>query len=158
MRIRSQLFTNFSTQIKTERMSKARSENKYENKYTFSLAEQRLYPFLKITAEEYPRVLVTRKIEADGAEYFGAFLPETGVRFLIDFLNKTFRLRNCEIEIDGQFDVPCTQFYRQRCVAPCVVSLCDQKNYNEKVELVRLFLRRERSELEKRFLRVIENY
>ncbi|HEY0659162.1 MAG TPA: hypothetical protein VGD05_11845, partial [Pyrinomonadaceae bacterium] len=59
-------------------------------KYAFSLAGQRLYPYLKITAEKYPRVLVTRIIENDGAEYFGPFLPETGVRFLIDFLNKTF--------------------------------------------------------------------
>jgi excinuclease ABC subunit C len=123
-----------------------------------SLAEQRLYPYLKLTNEKFPRLLVTRKIENDGAEYFGAFLPETGVRFLIDFLNKTFRLRSCEIEIDGQFDVPCTQFYRQRCVAPCVASLCGEQTYNETVELVRLFLRKDRDELEKRFLRIIENY
>lgn len=135
-------------------------ESKRENKQIelFSLADERLYPHLKLTNEKFPRLLVTRKIENDGAEYFGAFLPETGVRFLIDFLNKTFRLRTCEIEIDGQFNVPCTQFYRQRCVAPCVESLCDEKTYNETVELVRLFLRRERTELEKRFLREIENY
>jgi excinuclease ABC subunit C len=135
-------------------------DNKRGNKQIqrFSLADERLYPHLKLTNEKFPRLLVTRKTENDGAEYFGAFLPETGVRFLIDFLNKTFRLRTCEIEIDGQFDVPCTQFYRQRCVAPCVASLCDEKKYNEQVELVRLFLRREQTELEKRFLRIIENY
>ncbi|HEX8637172.1 MAG TPA: hypothetical protein VF692_03840, partial [Pyrinomonadaceae bacterium] len=135
-------------------------ESKRGNKQIerFSLADERLYPHLKLTNEKFPRLLVTRKIENDGAEYFGAFLPETGVRFLIDFLNKTFRLRACEIEIDGQFDVPCTQFYRQRCVAPCVASLCDEQTYNETVELVRLFLRRDRTELEKLFLREIENY
>lgn len=131
-----------------------------ENKQTeqFSLADQRLYPYLKLTDEKFPRLLVTRKIENDGAEYFGAFLPETGVRFLIDFLNKTFRLRVCEIEIDGQFNVPCTQFYRQRCVAPCVESLCDERSYAEAVEFVRLFLRKNRSDLEKRFLQKIENF
>lgn len=135
-------------------------DSKRGNKQTepFSLADERLYPHLKLTNEKFPRLLVTRKIENDGAEYFGAFLPETGVRFLIDFLNKTFRLRACEIEIDGQFNVPCTQFYRQRCVAPCVASLCDEKKYNEKVELVRLFLRRDRAEIEKRFLLEIENF
>jgi excinuclease ABC subunit C len=125
-------------------------------KYAFSLAGQRLYPYLKITAEKYPRVLVTRIIENDGAEYFGPFLPETGVRFLIDFLNKTFKLRSCDIEIDGSFDVPCTQFYRKRCVAPCVESLCDLPEYLEIVELVRLFLGKNETELEKRFTEKIE--
>lgn len=105
----------------------------------------------------FPRLLVTRKIAADGAEYFGAFLPETGARFLIDFLNKTFRLRTCEIEIDGSFDVPCTQFYRKRCVAPCVANLCDEAEYAEKVELVRLFLRHQTGRLEKSYLTKIEN-
>ena len=66
----------------------------------FSLRDQRLYPHFKLTRERFPRLLVTRKIAVDGAEYFGAFLPETRVRFLIDFLNKIFRLRTCEIEID----------------------------------------------------------
>ncbi len=131
-------------------------KNNADNK--FPLAGQRLYPHLKLTRERFPRLLVTRKIEPDAAEYFGAFLPETGVRFLLDFINKIFRLRTCEIEIDGNFSVPCTQFYRKRCVAPCVESLCDEKEYSEQVELVRLFLQRKTAELEKRFLRKIETY
>jgi excinuclease ABC subunit C len=89
-------------------------------KNNLSLSDQRLYPYLKITGENFPRLLVTRKIETDGAEYFGAFLPETGVRFFINFLNKLFKLRNCTIEIDGNFDIPCPQFYAKRCLAPCV--------------------------------------
>ncbi len=99
-----------------------------------------LYPHMKITAEEFPRVLATRCFEDDGSEYFGAFLSKTAVRILIDFLNKTFRLRSCEIAIDGSFPVPCTQFYRKRCIAPCVESLCDLETYLERVSLVRLFL------------------
>jgi excinuclease ABC subunit C len=133
-----------------------RSSQKNMNSPKFSLAEQRLYPHFKLTRELFPRLLATRKIETDGAEYFGAFLPETGVRFLIDFLNKTFRLRSCEIEIDGSFNVPCTQFYRKRCASPCVENLCDKAEYHERVELVRLFLRRETSELEKHYLQEIE--
>jgi excinuclease ABC subunit C len=122
----------------------------------FSLSRQRLYPHFKLTREGFPRLLATRKIADDGAEYFGAFLPETGVRFLIDFLNKTFRLRTCDIDIDGSFDIPCTQFYRQRCVAPCVENLCDETEYAAQVALVRLFLLRDRSALEKIYLRKIE--
>ncbi len=122
----------------------------------FSLAEQRLYPHFKLTREQFPRLLATRKIADDAAEYFGAFLPETGVRFLIDFLNKTFRLRTCEIEIDGNFNVPCTQFYRKRCSAPCVKSLCDETEYKQQVELVRLFLQQKTAELEQIYVGKIE--
>lgn len=126
--------------------------NKSEN----LLANETLYPHLKLTNEEFPRLLVTRKIESDGAEYFGAFLPATGVRFWLEFINRMFRLRICEIPIDGSFPSPCTQFYAKRCLAPCVESLCDRKNYLEMVELVRLFLQNERQKFNDVVLKKIE--
>jgi excinuclease ABC subunit C len=113
----------------------------------FDGSQPGLYPHLKITNENYPRILATRKIEDDGAEYFGAFLTKTATRILIDFLNKTFRIRSCDIAIDGKFSVPCTQYYHRRCLAPCVESLCTKENHDAMVELVRLFLANRRSEL-----------
>lgn len=112
--------------------------------YNVSLADERLYPFLKITREDFPRLLVTRKIADDEADYYGAFLPSTGVRFWLEFINRTYRLRTCQILIDGNFPSPCTQFYVKRCVAPCVSSLCDREMYIELVNLVRLFLQNKR--------------
>ena len=119
-------------------------------KYLFSIAGESLYPHLKLTNEQFPRVLATRRIENDGAEYFGAFLNRTNVRILIDFVSKTFRLRSCYITIDGDFPVPCVQFYRKRCLAPCVFSLCDTDAYYENVQMVRAFLANERDELRSR--------
>lgn len=129
---------------------------KLDSKNTLNISDQRLYPYLKITDEKFPRLLVTRKIEKDGAEYFGAFLPETGVRFFINFLNKLFKLRTCTIEIDGQFNVPCPQFYAKRCLAPCVQNLCDEKEYSESVALLRLFLERRKDILSEKLLNKIE--
>lgn len=106
--------------------------------------EGRRYPHLKITNEDFPRVLATRAIEDDGAEYFGAFLTKTAVRILIDYLNRRFRLRSCDIDIDGTFSLPCTQYYRRRCVAPCVAAFCSRPKYLERVVLVRLFLANDR--------------
>ena len=104
------------------------------------------YPHIKITKEEYPRALATRRIENDSADYFGAFLPKTAARILIDFLNRTFRLRTCDIPIDGNFLVPCTQYFRRRCVAPCVESVCSKDEYLSLVQLVRLFLSNDREQ------------
>lgn len=123
-----------------------------------SLSDQRLYPHLKITGEKFSRLLVTRKIENDSAEYFGAFLPETSVRFFINFLNKLFKLRTCTIEIDGNFDVPCPQFYAKRCLAPCVRNLCDEEKYLESVELLRLFLERRKDVLNEKILEKIDSF
>ncbi|MEO8041562.1 MAG: hypothetical protein ABI646_03030 [Acidobacteriota bacterium] len=110
----------------------------------FSIADQPVYPHIKLTREKFPRALATRILKDAGDEYFGAFLNRTSVRILIDFLNRTFRLRSCTIAIDGTFPVPCTQYYAKRCVAPCVSSLCAPRQYSEIVDLVRLFLRNDR--------------
>ena len=103
-----------------------------------------VYPHLKLTREEFPRILATRVLNDDGDEYFGAFLTKTSVRILIDFLNRTFRLRSCDIEIDGSFPVPCTQYFAKRCVAPCVASLCSRERHAEIAHLVRKFLSNDR--------------
>src|SRR6185369_10702036 len=106
-----------------------------------------LYPHLKITNELFPRVLATRRFENDNAEYFGGFVPKTSVRILIGFLNRKFRLRSCDIDIDGNFNVPCTQYYKGRCLAPCVRSLCDHERYLEMVRIVRWLLSNDREQL-----------
>lgn len=120
----------------------------------FDLEGQR-YPHMKLTAEAFPRVLATRAIEDDLAEYFGAFLPKTAARILIDYLHRRFRLRSCDIDIDGSFQMPCTQYYRRRCIAPCVSRLCSREKYAERVELVRLFLANERKKLRSRIKQLI---
>lgn len=118
------------------------------SKNTYSIEGQPVHPHVKITDEMFPRLLSTRVLEDDGAEYFGAFLGRTAARILIDFLNTTFRLRTCTIPIDGSFPVPCTQYYAKRCLAPCVESLCDLDEYLDMVELSRSFLRNDRKEFE----------
>jgi len=110
----------------------------------FSISDQPVFPHIKLTNEPFPRALATRILKNDDDEYFGGFLSRTNVRILIDFLNRTFRLRSCAIEIDGSFSVPCTQYYARRCIGPCVESLCDRDRYLEMVDLVRLFLRNDR--------------
>lgn len=124
--------------------------------YNLSLKRQNIRPHFKITSEKFPRLLITRRIGDDAAEYFGAFLPETGARFLLGFLIDTFRLRGCDIPIDGKLPVPCPQFYRKKCVAPCVADLCDGETYLERVNLTRLFLQSKQSELNDILLSKIE--
>lgn len=112
-----------------------------------ALKNLRLYPHFKLTNEKFPRLLATRRIDRDGSEYFGAFLPETGARVLLGFINRVFKLRSCAVEIDNGLALPCPMFYSKRCLAPCIENICDQKKYLERVELLRLFLADRRSDL-----------
>lgn len=112
--------------------------------HKYSIEGKPVYPHFKLTNERFPRVLATRLIEKDGADYFGAFLNRTNARILLDQVNKIFRLRSCDIRIDGIFNYPCTMYYKRRCVAPCVSELCSDAAYSERVQLVRLFLNNER--------------
>ncbi len=118
-----------------------------------SIVVENLYPHLKITREKFPRLLVTRRILNAKDDYFGAFLPETGVRIWLGILNKMFRLRSCEIKIDGDFSQPCAMFYEKRCLAPCVAEICSKEEYAEYVEVLKLFL----SGSEAEFVRFLEN-
>lgn len=120
---------------------------KHAAKDDISLLDQSLHPFLMITDEPFPRVMVTRRLSDKHAEYFGPFLPETAVRFFLEKISRLFKFRTCLIDIDGSFDVPCPQFYAKRCLAPCVRSLCSPEKYSEMIELLRQFLTRQKDEI-----------
>lgn len=136
----------------------ARLVRQKKPRFNFSINEQALYPHLKITGEKFPRLLVTRRILDEKDEYFGAFLPATGVRIWLYVLNKLFKLRSCELDIRGaEFSEPCRMFYEKRCLAPCAEHLCDAEEYAETVNLLRLFLAEKEGELEEKLLTEIEN-
>jgi excinuclease ABC subunit C len=100
-----------------------------------------LYPHLKITGEEYPRLLATRKILDEKDEYFGAFLPVTALRVWLYHLNKIFGLRGCDLLLDGNFPQPCALYFTKKCLGPCVSELCSRDEYLEHVQALRLFLK-----------------
>ena len=101
------------------------------------------YPFLTLTLDEkYPRLLVTRRPEnkTKNQSIYGAFLPTGMTRRILDLLGKLFRLRPCELDILGDFESPCPEYFLHRCLAPCVEKLCGRETYLESVEIVHLIL------------------
>jgi excinuclease ABC subunit C len=101
------------------------------------------YPFLKLTLDEkFPRLLITRRPEnkTPGQNIYGAFLPTGMTRRMLDLLQRTFRLHPCELDIKGDFEAPCPEYFLRRCLAPCVERICDRAAYLEIVEIVHLIL------------------
>ncbi len=120
---------------------------KHKPRYNILLKDDKQYPHLKITNEEFPKVIVTRKILKDKAKYYGPFLPASLARKTLDLINRTFQLRTCNIEIDGKLPRPCLEYHLKRCLAPCVQSLCKPDEYLEAVQDVKLLLDGKNKEL-----------
>jgi excinuclease ABC subunit C len=120
----------------------------HKPRYNVLLKDDKQYPHLKLTINEsFPRVMITRKIQHDGALYFGPFLPASLARRTIDLINRTFQLRTCDIEIDGKLPRPCLEYHIKRCLGPCVKGLCTPAEYAESVQDVRMFLEGRNREL-----------
>jgi len=116
--------------------------------FNYKLKDDKSYPHLKLTINEpFPKCVITRRIQNDGALYFGPFLPASMARRTIDLINRTFQLRTCDIEIDGKAPRPCLEYHIKRCLGPCVKGLCTPTEYQEAVRDVRMLLEGRNTEL-----------
>lgn len=106
---------------------------KYKPKYNIRLKDDKRYPYIKITNEEYPRVLITRNVRDDGAYYYGPFTDVRSVRGIVKSLKALFKIRACR-KMDG----PCLNYQIHLCSAPCGGKIT-KKSYNEIVEKINLF-------------------
>ncbi len=121
---------------------------KHQPRFNFNLKDDKSYPHLKLTINEpFPKVIITRRLQRDGALYFGPFLPASLARKTIDVINRTFQLRTCDIEIDGKAPRPCLEYHIKRCLGPCVKGLCTPDQYQEAVRDVRMLLEGRNTEL-----------
>jgi excinuclease ABC subunit C len=120
---------------------------KHKPRFNVLLKDDKQYPHLKMTNEEFPKVVITRKILKDGAYYYGPFLPASLARKTLDLINRAFQMRTCDIEINGKLARPCLEYHLKRCLAPCVKGLCTKDEYQEAARDVKLLLDGKNKEL-----------
>ena len=108
--------------------------------FNIRLKDDKHYPYLKVDlADPWPRVYITRRVEKDGARYFGPYANAGSVRRTLDIVNKLFPWRSCTKQITGTDPRPCLDYFIQRCIAPCT-SYCTKEEYDEVIRQVILFL------------------
>ena len=113
---------------------------RHRPRYNIILRDDKHYPFLKLTTdEEFPRLVVARRVQKDGAAYFGPFYPATAMRQTLRLVRQLFPLRTCRIKIDGSLPRPCLQYFIHRCKAPCT-GWETREGYAETVREVEQFL------------------
>ena len=121
---------------------------KNQPRYNIKLKDDKSFPYLKLTVNEpYPRIFITRRIRKDGALYYGPFLPASYARRTIKLVNRYFKLRTCNLEIDGSLPRPCLDYQMNRCLGPCAAGLCAQGDYERAVDDAKLLLSGKTDEL-----------
>jgi len=120
---------------------------RYKPKYNILLKDDKTYPYIKVTVdEEYPRVFMTRKVTKDGAKYFGPYTNVFAVRETLNFLNKTFLIKNCKKQYKNARERPCLNYYINKCMAPCQ-GWVSSEQYKEIIKDICNFLSGKENEL-----------
>ncbi len=110
-------------------------------RYNILLRDDKSYPYLYVSEEEYPRLSMrrTQRSRRGNGRYFGPYPSVAQLRKNLNFLHRTFRLRQCPPSIFRHRTRPCLQYQIGRCSAPCV-GLIDQPDYAADVSDAILFL------------------
>ncbi|WP_413523044.1 excinuclease ABC subunit UvrC [Lactococcus raffinolactis] len=104
-------------------------------KYNILLKDDKSYPFIKITREKYPRLLITRQVKKDRAQYFGPYPDVRAANEIKQLLDRIFPLRKCNVLPNKV----CLYYHMHQCLAPCVFDI-DPKVYEGMTEEITKFL------------------
>jgi excinuclease ABC subunit C len=104
-------------------------------RFNVQLRDDKRYPYIKVTVQEpFPRVYVTRRLENDGARYFGPYTDVGAMRQALEVVKRYYTVRSCRYDLPREKpDRPCLDYHIGRCKAPCV-GLQSQAEYRAMVE------------------------
>ena len=111
----------------------------YRPPFNILMRDDKSYPYIFLSDEKWPRLAFHRGPKKAKGMYFGPFPSVHAVRESMGFLQKTFKVRQCEDVFFKNRSRPCLQYQIKRCTAPCV-DLVSEQDYSADVELTRLYL------------------
>ena len=138
-------------QVDNEKEALALENNlikQWKPRYNILLRDDKTYPYIKLTAERYPRVYVTRRLKKDGSTYYGPYFPGNLAHRLVHFIHRHFKVPSCNVDLTRRHSHPCLEFHIHRCLGPCVEGLVSDERYAQAVRDVRLFLEGRHKDLE----------
>ena len=141
-------------------LTEANMIKEIQPKYNVDLKDDKSFPFIRISNEPYPQVLLTRKIEKDGSKYFGPYTDVKNLRYSLKALHKIFPARSCSYYIDddsvaGKKIKVCLDYHIKKCEGPCE-GFVNRDHYNAMIERVIKFLQGRTKETEEYVRRQME--
>ncbi len=113
---------------------------KHQPRFNVRLRDDKRYPYLRITDEPFPRVLIVRRRQADGGRYFGPFTNVKAMRATLKLAQELFPIRTCPLALPLKAPRrPCLNYDIGRCLGPCA-GLVSEAEYAAAVDGAALFL------------------
>ncbi|MCA0969880.1 excinuclease ABC subunit UvrC [Halobacillus litoralis] len=117
---------------------------KYDPKYNVLLKDDKTYPYLKVTGERHPRLIVTRNVKKDKGKYFGPYPNVIAARETKKLLDRLYPLRKCNTMPDRV----CLYYHMHQCLGPCEYTVTKETN-QEIVQSITSFLNGGHAEIKK---------
>ena len=125
----------------------------YKPKFNILLKDDKSYPYIKITMnEEFPRVLITRKLLKDGAKYYGPYSSSKAVNDIIDIIREYFPTKRCKNKLKKETRA-CLNYHIGKCVAPCIKAI-SKEDYMKMIKDITDFLDGDKKGI-KRYLKAL---
>ena len=110
----------------------------FKPRYNILLKDSKTYPWICVSADEFPRVYLTRRMVRDGSRYFGPYSSVVHARNLVEFFHNVYPLRTCRHNITSDAILrhkfrPCLNFHIKKCMGCCVGGI-SHKEYNENID------------------------
>ena len=117
----------------------------YHPRYNILLKDDKTFPYVRITSEPYPRVLITRKLINDGSKYFGPYTDSKAIKNILRIIKKAFTVRSCQYKLDstiikGKKIKLCLQYHIHNCEGPCQ-DLIAENDYKLMIANIEAFLK-----------------
>ena len=110
----------------------------HKPKYNVMLRDDKSYPYIRITNEQFPKIFKTRRVVKDGSKYFGPYTDGTYLFYLLKTLRSIFPLRSCDLPLteetiaQGKYKV-CLDYHIKKCEGPCE-GFVSRAHYNEHIK------------------------
>lgn len=113
---------------------------RYRPRFNIRLKDDKTYPYIKLHwQDDFPKVTIVRRMERDGARYYGPFTSAYAVRQTLDVLRRAFPYLDCNREITGRDPKPCLYYHIKRCAGPCIGAV-DREGYRQIIAGLAAFL------------------
>ncbi|HHV79193.1 MAG TPA: excinuclease ABC subunit UvrC [Firmicutes bacterium] len=127
-------------------------------KYNVRLRDDKNYPYLRITLEEeWPRVVVARRMKRDGSRYFGPYTRSGAVRDTLRLIRRLFPYRTCSDSVLRNSKRPCLNYHIKRCLGPCAGKV-SREEYMAMIQGLMRFLEGHQNELRKELVEKMQAY
>ena len=111
---------------------------KYRPRFNVLLKDDKTYPYIKVDVKsDYPGVFMTRKIQNDGAKYFGPYANVASAKEMVNFIKEKFQIRQCK-NFKNQ-DRACLNYHIKKCLAPCM-KYVSKEEYRKQIDQICLLL------------------